>query len=136
MGKATVQGLSEDLRSATGDFGSIDLGEVSEARLKKIFEQVSRHSTPPEVGGKERCPPSLPIETRGDIISFTMDEGTIYCTNAESEAGLDEAVAMATGKLSTHKKAAARGIVRIGEYFPSSCGIRGETTADLRLLQE
>ena len=107
MMKATVQGLSEDLRIATGDFGSIDLGEISEARLKKILEQVSKLSTPPEVDGKQQCPPGLHIETHGDIVSFTMDGGKIFCANAESEVGLEEAVAMATGKLSTRKKAAA-----------------------------
>jgi len=99
MPRIETQGLSEDYRTATGSFDSLDRGDVSTAELLDILRLIAPLKAP---DGAEDCPPTVnTMLLKGNYTCFYGDGGVIRCTDSrQKEMTPEEAVKIMTGEMS------------------------------------
>lgn len=82
MPSIETQGISEDYSTATGNFESIDRGDVSKSDLFEILHKVAKLSSPTE----DACPPTVNAKLSGDRFScFYGESGQIHCSDSAIE---------------------------------------------------
>lgn len=83
MVRIHTQGISDDYESATGDFDSLDRGDVTSAQLKEILDKVSKLSAPE---GDDVCEPNINVNVEGEgNLNFFGGSGVINCLESKQE---------------------------------------------------
>jgi len=117
MPRIETQGLSEDYRTATGSFDSLDRGDLSTAELLDILRLIAPLRTPDEA---ENCPPTVnTMLMKGSYTCFYGDGGVIRCTDSrQEEMTPEEAVKIMSGEMSIEEFDISKG------FKPRSNGIK------------
>ncbi|NNM14951.1 MAG: hypothetical protein HKO58_11550 [Gammaproteobacteria bacterium] len=105
-----TQGISQDYSQATGDFDSIDRGNVSKPELIEILKKVSRL----EVPDNDACPPSINTQLVPDYFTcFYASEGSIYCTDSvEGKMSIFDAASIICGEQTLDEYDALHGHIK------------------------
>tara|TARA_R110000850_G_scaffold60524_10_gene138846 strand:- start:708 stop:1643 length:936 start_codon:yes stop_codon:yes gene_type:complete len=96
--QVSMQGISRDMRSANGHFDPVDFGSIPEDKLRALLSHVSQFSEPKYAAGEESCPPVVTSQGAGGLFTFTMEKGSIWCENTQSEISPQEACDLASGR--------------------------------------
>lgn len=93
-----TQGVSEDGERATGDYETIERGEMSRDDLRALLARVEHLRTPP---GEDNCPPAVHIAVAGEgVLNLHAEDGKLWCAQSRhGEMSVDEVINVAYGEM-------------------------------------
>lgn len=100
-----IQGADPDCSRATGDFDTIDLGEMGSRGLRALMKSFAAMVVPEPDPAIETCPPNMIVECGRKLITFTRDGDDIFCAEVDDNVSLEDAVKLAIGKMSVEDRA-------------------------------
>ncbi|MBI5211642.1 MAG: hypothetical protein HY927_16860 [Elusimicrobia bacterium] len=94
--RVTLQGISQDLSTATGSYDPVELGEMTPDALLGVLQQAVKLQAPSGGAGDDICAPSLVLDHAGETYSFSVENGQLMDANSGAKLGLFDAVALVT----------------------------------------
>lgn len=102
--KISIQGLNKEVTQATGEFESIELGELNLGGIENLLKLVLQVKvTENQIKDKKFCPPNINIEYQpGLFLNFWLNGNVLYCNELDQQIDSANAISLIEKK-STEK---------------------------------